>query len=505
MAVSGEESTVVPIGRPASAAAAPPIARRQLQQIISGASDGIVLLEPDGTIIDANDAALAMHGCRTKSQLGRDAAAYGRRFELRYRNHHAVEAKQYPMARLRRGEAFDAVTVVVTRRADPESSRVHEVRGLLLTDGRGEVESLATISKDVTQRVSAEECFERAFSANPAPALIFRLTDGHYVKVNQGFLDMTGFAAEDVLDHPYRELDVLRRAESRQGALAALREHRTIPQQEAQIRIAGGKAKYVIVAGQPIELDEERCMLFTFNDLDARKRAELGLQESEERFARAFRSTPVPLMVCARGQWVLLEVNDALMALTGRARGELVGQRLAAAGFHVDRKARAEWDAALEASPTLRVRSLQLNTADGGVIDCLLSAERVTIRDQDCLLCAVEDVTERKRFEDDLSSAIETVMKDASWFSRSVMERLARIHHPAEAGDALDTLTPREREVLNLICSGQTDAEMAKGLRLSRNTIRNYVAAVYDKLGVNRRSAAVIWGRERGLGPRSPL
>jgi DNA-binding CsgD family transcriptional regulator len=34
---------------------------------------------------------------------------------------------------------------------------------------------------------------------------------------------------------------------------------------------------------------------------------------------------------------------------------------------------------------------------------------------------------------------------------------------------------------------------------VSRNTVRNNVARIYGKLGVNRRSAAIIWARERGF------
>ncbi|MDN5874441.1 MAG: LuxR C-terminal-related transcriptional regulator [Sinobacteraceae bacterium] len=63
----------------------------------------------------------------------------------------------------------------------------------------------------------------------------------------------------------------------------------------------------------------------------------------------------------------------------------------------------------------------------------------------------------------------------------------------------MDALTTRERQVLERICKGQTDAEIAAALQISRNTVRNHVANLYDKIGVNRRSAAVVWGRERGL------
>jgi DNA-binding NarL/FixJ family response regulator len=93
------------------------------------------------------------------------------------------------------------------------------------------------------------------------------------------------------------------------------------------------------------------------------------------------------------------------------------------------------------------------------------------------------------------------VMADTSWFSRSVVEKLAALrqtsHHGARAD--LGDLTDREREVLGLICQGQSDLEMSDALKLSRNTIRNHVSSLYHKIGVNRRGAAIIWARERGI------
>jgi DNA-binding NarL/FixJ family response regulator len=54
--------------------------------------------------------------------------------------------------------------------------------------------------------------------------------------------------------------------------------------------------------------------------------------------------------------------------------------------------------------------------------------------------------------------------------------------------------------VLELICQGLEDGAIAEKLGLSRNTVRNHVARLYGKIGVNRRSAAVVWARERGMG-----
>ena len=117
------------------------------------------------------------------------------------------------------------------------------------------------------------------------------------------------------------------------------------------------------------------------------------------------------------------------------------------------------------------------------------------------MLWAFQDITQRKSTELDLVEAIEAVMKDTSWFSRSVMDKLARLRapQPEKGGAALDDLTPREREVLGLICQGLDDKTIARRLDVSANTVRNHVARIYAKIGVNRRTAAAAWARARGF------
>lgn len=99
-------------------------------------------------------------------------------------------------------------------------------------------------------------------------------------------------------------------------------------------------------------------------------------------------------------------------------------------------------------------------------------------------------------------AAIEAVMQDTSWFSRTVIEKLANLRQPHGSNKAqtdLKDLTAREREVLGLVCQGLADPEIAKQLGVSRNTIRNQVAAIYNKVDVHRRSAVIVWARERGF------
>ena len=261
---------------------------RNLQQIIAGLTEGILLIEPDQTLAWANEAALAMHGVQDLRELGRTVTEYRSRFRLAYRNKHSLSEGDYPISRVLAGEVFDEVIVEVTRAEDSDDRWVHKIRSLVLNDAPGRPELLVLVIKDATERFSAEERFERAFNANPAPAIVCRLSDLRCIKVNRGFLEMTGYRRDDSIGRSVQELDVLEHAEKPEQAAILLQEGRTIPQMEACIRVPDGSNKSVIVAGQPIEIGDEACMLFTFIDLEPRKKVEDALRQSEERFATAF-------------------------------------------------------------------------------------------------------------------------------------------------------------------------------------------------------------------------
>jgi DNA-binding NarL/FixJ family response regulator len=138
------------------------------------------------------------------------------------------------------------------------------------------------------------------------------------------------------------------------------------------------------------------------------------------------------------------------------------------------------------------------------VVDCSIAAVDVTINGERTVVGVVEE-TSSKDPEHDLVAAIEA---ESSWFTRTIIEKLKALHHatrPAARSSDLELLTERERDVLGLICQGRSDADMGKILNLSQNTVRNHIASLYRKIGVNRRSAAIIWARERAITPEDTL
>ncbi|MGH7078745.1 MAG: PAS domain S-box protein [Acetobacteraceae bacterium] len=476
--------------------------RHQLQQIIAGLTDGVILVDPDQSIVWANEAALAMHGIESREELGATAGEYRQRFVLQYRNNHRLDAADYPIDRLIAGKAFSDVVVEVAPAGEEECHWTHRVRGLVLTDSAGEPDCLVLVLHDATERFNAEQRFEQAFGANPAPAIICRLRDLRYVKVNQGFLEMTGYGRADVIGRSVYEIDVLANAADRGLAVERLNEGRTIPQLETELPLPGGAGKCVIVAGQPIDVGDDACMLFTFMDLEPRKAAEAALRQSEERFSKSFRLTPLPIAISALADFKILDVNDAFVAVTGYAVEDIAGRRAAEVGLWASPALRRQFEQELGKGRSVRNFEMPLRTKDGGTIECLVSAETTTIQGRPCVLSAIQDITDRKRSEAELIAAIEAVMRDGSWFSRTVIEKLAELRQPPGTNRrrvALKGLTVREREVLALTCQGLAYPDIARHLRLSRNTIRNLVASLYRKTDVHHRSALVVWARERGI------
>ncbi|WP_456269193.1 helix-turn-helix transcriptional regulator [Kushneria sp. AK178] len=473
-----------------------------LSPLIEEMREGVMLLDRDGALRWANRAALAMHGITRVDALGASLEVYRQRFQLRFKTPH--DRRRTPVARLLAGEPFDDVVVDIALSETPDQRRVHRVRGRVLSlDATTHVAAL--IIEDITELASAEERFETSFSINPAPALICRLRDQRFVRVNDGFLEMTGLAREAVLGRSLYELDVFAGADQRDRAIRRLEAGLMIAPMEAVLHPGTtGESKCVVVAGQPIEVEQQTCMLLTFTDLEPARRARSALRRSEAQFSTLFHMSPVPTVLADHHTLALLEVNDAFNKALGYAPGVPATGALEAHA-PLPPAVRRRILAALEAGERLQGLESNMVGPGGEHLTWLISATMVSLEERDRVLLTLVDITERKRSEAELFSAIDTVMQDASWFTRTLVDKLAsvRLSHAPAPDTASPTislsLSLRERDVLALLCQGLSDKRIAGELSLAHSTVRNYVASLYRKLEVHSRSEAIIVARRQGL------
>jgi DNA-binding NarL/FixJ family response regulator len=105
-----------------------------------------------------------------------------------------------------------------------------------------------------------------------------------------------------------------------------------------------------------------------------------------------------------------------------------------------------------------------------------------------------------------LLRAVRAVANGESLFSPEIAARLMQFFanlQPASRPELFTELTDREREILNFIADGQTNAEIAERLVISMKTVRNHVSNIFSKLQVADRAQAAIRAREAGLGGAS--
>jgi DNA-binding NarL/FixJ family response regulator len=202
-------------------------------------------------------------------------------------------------------------------------------------------------------------------------------------------------------------------------------------------------------------------------------------------------------------------VRDGLRALFGSLpQVELVGE--ATTGREAVR-------AAVTVHPDVIVMDLRMPDLDGtaATAEIALVAPSVAVlvltmfEDDDSVFAAMRAGARgylvKGASQEEISHAITVVAGGGAVFGPGIARRmLDYFTAPPVTVDPFPDLTPREREVLDLIAAGLPNSAIAGRLGLAAKTIGNHISAIFAKLQVATRAEAIIRAREAGLGRPAP-
>jgi pimeloyl-ACP methyl ester carboxylesterase/DNA-binding CsgD family transcriptional regulator len=99
-----------------------------------------------------------------------------------------------------------------------------------------------------------------------------------------------------------------------------------------------------------------------------------------------------------------------------------------------------------------------------------------------------------------LESANHLLLENEPAWQRWVQEARDFLPELPSGGAAFEGLTPRERQLVDLIAQGRDNMQIAAFFGLSEKTVRNHITSIYAKLEVENRGQMIVMAREAGFG-----
>ena len=124
-----------------------------------------------------------------------------------------------------------------------------------------------------------------------------------------------------------------------------------------------------------------------------------SLKNSEEMFSKAFRSSPVGIVIWTIGGGLFLNVNESFLKISGRSREEVVGSTLHDVDLFVSMNDFNRIVHVLERQGQVRNFDTHFRTRSQMVRQVTLSAEKILLYDEPCMIATIEDITEKKILE----------------------------------------------------------------------------------------------------------
>jgi PAS domain S-box-containing protein len=235
-----------------------------------------------------------------------------------------------------------------------------------------------------------------------------------------------------------------------------------------------------------------------------RDRAGELVRRSEEKFAKAFQSSPMILVLNRISDGRMIEANDAFERLMGYTREEALGRTMIELKIWVNEAERARLLLVFSSTRRLRGEEVKFRAKDGSIIIGLLFAELIEVGGEECILASVDNITERKQLEQQFLQAqkMEAIGHLAGGVAHDFNNILAALMMGLELIDQDSTLDQDAQALLK-----ELTAETKRACNLTRQLLMLSRRSVLDVrvLDVNEVAANLLNMLGRLLGEHITL
>ena len=280
-----------------------------------------------------------------------------------------------------------------------------------LQETRQQLEVLAASEVECRQTGEAlresEEKFFKAFRSSPDMIIIATIKDGKYIEVNDSFINNTGYSREELIGHTVDEFSMWVHPEEHERMTRLLQEQGKIRNEEYSFRVKSVEIRRWLCSAEIINIGGEACMIAVAVDITERKRAEEALRQSEDKFFKAFHSSPSIIAITNAKNGTFIEVNESFTNLMGYTREEIIGHTADELGLWVNEKDRYSMQTLLNTDGRIHYQEYQFRTKSGEIRTWLFSSEPIYLNGEPGSIAVILDITLRRRAEQALRESEE--------------------------------------------------------------------------------------------------
>jgi len=376
-------------------------AAEQYRAVVDNQTEFIVRWKPDGTRTFVNDAYCRYFDISPEEALTTDFMPL-----IFQDDRKPVEEK---ILRLRSGIVRTETDTHRIIRPDG-SIGWQEWTDQAIHDESGGLIEFQSVGRDVTKRKQAEMAMEKSElkhrllfeSANDS---IFIMKDAQFIDCNSKTLEMFGCERGQIIGKTPIDFSPGVQPDSRSSNKKAREKINGVldgtPQFfEWQHSRLDGTLFDAEVSLSLLELNNETLIQAIVRDTTKRKQAEEALRKSEEKFSKAFRLSPIIIVISKIEQAVLIDVNESFEKITGFTRSEAIGKSIIDLGLWGNPQDRESLLSVINENGEIKNKEVHFQARNGTPIIGLVSAELIELDGEKCVLSTVEDITERKKAEE---------------------------------------------------------------------------------------------------------
>jgi PAS domain S-box-containing protein len=279
--------------------------------------------------------------------------------------------------------------------------------GAPIKDKDGKTTGVVLIFRDITERKSAEKALResevkfRTVADFTYDWEFWMAPDGNLVYVSPSCKSVTGYEADEFIHSPKLLTKIVHPEDkSIVGSHFDLVSSEENHEFDFRIVTRTGETRWISHACRAVFDDHGKWIgrRSSNRDITGRKKAEAALQESEERFSKAFHNSPVPQIITRFGDWRYVDANESALRLLEFSREELLGHTSAELNLiQLDKPDQGV--RLVNERGELRDFETSVRTKSGKIIIVLTSTETVTLNGQKHLINTFIDITLRKQMQ----------------------------------------------------------------------------------------------------------